>query len=43
MTGKGGTVTFDADEYLRLLDEFADRSIELADLEKRLRALGYLD
>lgn len=30
---KGGTVTFDADEYLELLDE-------LTDLEKRLRNLG---
>jgi hypothetical protein len=33
MTQKGGTVTFDAEEYLELLDEFVD-------LEKRLRSLG---
>jgi len=30
---KGGTVTLDADEYLKLLDE-------LAELEQRLRSLG---
>lgn len=33
MTKKGGTVTLDADEFLNILDE-------LANLEKRLRALG---
>jgi len=33
MSEKGGTVTVDAEEYLKLLDE-------LTDMEKRLRALG---
>lgn len=33
MTGKGGTVTVDADLFLQLLDE-------LAELEQRLRSLG---
>lgn len=33
MTPKGGTVTLDADEFLKLLDE-------LEDLEERLRSLG---
>lgn len=33
MTNKGGTVTFDAEEYLKLLDE-------MTALEKRLRNLG---